>query len=103
MLDVNWCNKEESQEARFEGKQEKYRRFVGDNPNRVIPVIISYTGIVYEESARMLNDLLPEIGPETLYKQIYREIARSWSRAEILTQVRQNEAIDQNAIRLPGE
>ena len=46
---------------------------------------LSYTGIVYERSARMLNDLLPEIGPETLYNEIYREIARSWSRAEILT------------------
>ena len=50
----------------------------------------------------MLNDLLQEIGSETLYKQIYREIARSWLRAEILTQVRHNEAINQDAIRLPS-
>ena len=42
----------------------------GYDPNRVIPIIISYTGIVYESFVHMFNDLLPDIGPETLYKEI---------------------------------
>ena len=48
LLDVNWCKYEEDLQTRFDEKQEKYRKFVGDNPNRVIPVIITYNGIVYE-------------------------------------------------------
>jgi len=59
-----------------------------------------YNGTIFDKSAQLLNELLPEIGPETLYKQIYREIAKSWSRAELLTQIRMNEAIEQNAIGL---
>lgn len=85
LLDVNWCKYDDDQQARFEEKQEKYKHLVDNDPHRVIPIIISYSGIIYEGSARMLNDLLPEIGPEMMYKCIYREIARSWSRAEILT------------------
>ena len=96
-LDLIFCKNDDDVEKRSE---EKYRHLVDDNPNRVIPVIILYNGTIFDKSAQLINKLLPEIGPETLYKQIYREIAKSWSRVELLTQIRMNEVIEQNAIGL---
>ena len=48
----------------------------------------------------MLNELMPEIGAEQLYKCIYREIAKSWKFAENLTQKRHNYAVNNDYLKM---
>jgi hypothetical protein len=85
---VNENNEKETDEnTRFEGKIEKYLHTPGITGNReqIIPIIISYSGILFRKSAELLDNLREEIKPPMLYKVIYREIAMVLKSAENLT------------------
>ena len=86
---------------RFDNKVDKYRHCQGINSDdHVIPLIIGYDGIIYHESAKMLDDITKEITPQMLYKVIYREIALSWKKAEELINRKMRTAIDDGRFRM---
>ena len=51
-----------------------------------MPIIIGYDGVLFEESARLIDELFVEIGAGAFYKVIYREIGKAWSQALDITQ-----------------
>ena len=60
---------------RYNDKIEKYKNCDGIlGTDQIIPIIIGYDGILYRQSAELLDKMYEEIAPATLYKAIYREI-----------------------------
>ena len=95
LLDVSWVHTSNDLETRFNEKIKKYSTTYNlVSEENIIPLIISYDGIILQKSAELLDKHLKEIRPEVLYKIIYREIAKSWYYAENLTQMKQRIALE---------
>ena len=110
LIDVSFVNerdseKETDQNARFEGKILKYLNNPGIAGNReqIIPIIISYSGILFRKSALLLDNLIEEIKPPMLYKVIYREIAMAWKYVENLTQEKRMSYLEDGRHHMNGE
>eukprot|EP00703_Trepomonas_sp_PC1_P000390 JAP96216.1 Putative reverse transcriptase/endonuclease [Trepomonas sp. PC1] len=103
LLDVSFVRHEKDMERRFNEKVEKYINLDGiHSVEQIYPIIISYNGTLFEKSARLLQDNLPEIGASVFYKAIYREIANAWLRADQNTRQTEEMAMDKEILPMPG-
>lgn len=86
---------------RYNDKIEKYKNCDGIlGTDQIIPIIIGYDGILYRQSAELLDKMFEEIAPATLYKAIYREIGYAWASAEDLSLKMQYHGLERKQLPL---